>query len=60
VRTNIVLFSHPNAGGFLRWLAGEGVLGVTLGPGVVRFVTHCDIDDDQIERAVKAIHGAPA
>jgi threonine aldolase len=60
VHTNIVLFAHPNAAGFLRWLAGEGVLGVTLGPGIVRFVTHADVDDDQIDRAVKAILGAPA
>jgi threonine aldolase len=60
VHTNVVLFSHTNPAGLLRWLAGEGVLGVTLGPGIVRFVTHHDVDDDQIDRAVKAIQGAPA
>jgi threonine aldolase len=60
VRTNIVLFSHPSPIELLSWLAGEGVLGVTLGPGIVRFVTHLDVDDDQIDRAVKAVRGAPA
>jgi threonine aldolase len=60
VHTNIVLFSHPSPVELLTWLAGEGVLGVTLGPGIVRFVTHLDVDDDQIDRAVKAVLGAPA
>jgi threonine aldolase len=60
VHTNIVLFTHPRPIELLGWLADQGVRGVTLGPGVVRFVTHCDVDDDQIERAVKAVLGAPA
>jgi threonine aldolase len=59
VRTNIVLFDHPEPVELLRWLAGEGVLAVTLGPRLVRLVTHCDVDDDQVDRAVKALLGAP-
>jgi threonine aldolase len=32
---------------------------VTLGPQVVRFVTHCDVDDAGVRRAVAAIRRAP-
>jgi hypothetical protein len=32
---------------------------VTLGPGTVRFVTHCDVDDAGIAMAVDAIRRAP-
>ena len=59
VATNVVLFSHPDPVGLLAWLAGEGVHAVTLGPGVVRMVTHVDVDDDDIERASQAIRKAP-
>jgi threonine aldolase len=59
VRTNIVLFTHPRPVELLGWLARQGVWGVTLGPGVVRFVTHCGLDDDQVDRAVKAVLSAP-
>jgi hypothetical protein len=42
----------------LRYLDGEGIRGVTVAPGIVRFVTHLDVDDDDIERACVAIKGA--
>lgn len=58
--TNVVVFTHPDPAGLLEYLAGEGIWGVTLGPGVVRFVTHLDVDDDDIDRAVAAITKAPA
>jgi threonine aldolase len=57
--TNIVLFRHDDPRALLSYLAGEGVLGVTLGPGLVRLVTHVDVDDEGIDRAVAAIKGAP-
>jgi threonine aldolase len=60
VCTNIVLFEHPAPVDLLRHLADHGVWGVTLGPGIVRFVTHLDVDDEQVDRAVKAILEAPA
>lgn len=59
VRTNMVIFRHPDANGLLRHLAGEGVDAGTIEPGVVRLVTHHDVDDDGVERAGKAIGTAP-
>ena len=40
-------------------LAGEGVFAGTIAPGVMRLVTHADIDDDGVERAAKALATAP-
>ena len=59
VRTNCVAFSHPAPLALLGHLAGEGVLAGTIAPGVVRLVTHHDVDDDGVERAVKALATAP-
>jgi len=59
VRTNIVTWSHPRAEKVLAHLGGKGVLGGTIGPGVLRLVTHFDVDDDGLARAVAAIRGAP-
>jgi threonine aldolase len=59
-RTNVVLFSHPDPAALLAYLAGEGVGAVTLGPRLIRMVTHADVDDDGIERAVDAIQRAPS
>jgi threonine aldolase len=59
VRTNIVTFRPPNTPAVLAHLAAEGVRGATIGPGVVRLVTHHDVDDEDIERACKAVAGAP-
>ena len=39
---------------------GEGVLAGTIAPGVVRLVTHHDVDDEGLERALAALAGAPA
>ena len=36
-----------------------GVPPVTLGPGIVRLMTHHGIDDDSLARAVAAIEAAP-
>ncbi len=60
VRTNVVTWTHPRAEMVLSHLAGEGVLGGTIGPGVLRLVTHFDVDDHGLARAVAAIRGAPA
>jgi threonine aldolase len=59
VTTNVVLFSHPDPGKLLAALAERGVGAVTLGPGTVRLMTHADIDDAALERAVVAIRDAP-
>jgi threonine aldolase len=59
VRTNIVVFRHPDAEKVIEHLAADGVLAVPLGPGRIRLVTHLDVDDPGIERACRALAGAP-
>ena len=59
VQTNIVNFTHPDTPALLAHLEAEGVLAGTIAPGVARFVTHADVDDDGIDRAAKAIASAP-
>jgi threonine aldolase len=59
ITTNIVTWTHPRAEKVLTHLAGKGVLGGTIAPGVLRLVTHFDVDDDGLARAVAAIAGAP-
>jgi threonine aldolase len=59
VRTNIVVFPHCNADAALAHLAANGVLAGTIAPGVIRLVTHHDVDDDGVERARAAIATAP-
>jgi threonine aldolase len=55
VVTNIVTWRHPEPDAVLAHLRGEGVLVGTIAPGVLRIVTHHDVDDDGVERAMKAI-----
>ena len=59
VVTNMVIFRHPAPDELLAHLRTEGVLAGTIAPGVVRFVTHNDVDDDGVERAAKAVAAAP-
>ena len=59
VQTNIVVFRHGDADALLAHLESEGVRVGTIAPGVVRLVTHADVDDEGIERALKAIASAP-
>ncbi len=59
VRTNIVTFDHPAPDKLLAHLEANGVLAHTIAPGTVRFVTHHDVDDAGIERAVAALADAP-
>jgi threonine aldolase len=58
IRTNVVTWRHRRALDVVDHLASEGVLAGTIAPGVVRLVTHCDVDDDGVERACKAISSA--
>ena len=60
VQTNIVTWRHDAPAAVLEHLRAEGVLAGTIAPGVLRFVTHHDIDDDDVERAIKAVASAPA
>jgi threonine aldolase len=59
VRTNLVVFRPPDSDGLLAHLDAHGIRAGTLAPGVVRLVTHRDVDDADIERACKAIAVAP-
>ncbi|MEM4780200.1 MAG: GntG family PLP-dependent aldolase [Halalkalicoccus sp.] len=60
--TNIVLVdcagSDHTAAEFLDACEAEGVLGVTFGEHVVRFCTHWDVDEADVEEAVAAVERA--
>ena len=56
--TNMVIFHHPDPATLLEKLRADGVLAGTLAPGIVRFVTHHDVDDAGLEKALKAISAA--
>jgi threonine aldolase len=60
VRTNIVVFHHRSPGALLAHLQGRGVLAHVIAPARVRLVTHRDVDDAGIERALTALADAPA
>ena len=58
VRTNIVIASLGDPGSADRILAelrGHGVLAGPMGPGRIRFVTHLDVDDRGLDRAIDAL-----
>jgi threonine aldolase len=59
VPTNIVVFSHDDTDSLLAHLGANGVLAGTIAPGVVRLVTHRDVDDAGLERVAKALAAAP-
>jgi threonine aldolase len=54
VQTNMVVFDAGDSMAFIRALRSEGVLAGPMSPTAVRFVTHKDVDDAQIERAIAA------
>lgn len=58
VQTNMVLFdanrAGVDAGAMIRGLRREGVLAGLIGPGMLRFVTHKDVNEQGIDKAVKA------
>jgi threonine aldolase len=59
VHTNMVLIEVPDPAGLLTHLADHGVLAVPGSSRSVRLVTHADVDDADIDRAVVAIEAAP-
>jgi len=59
VLTNVVTFCHEAPGSVIDHLARAGVRAGTIAPGVVRLVTHHDVDDQDVARAVKALADAP-
>lgn len=59
VRTNMVVFAHPEPGALIDHLAAHGVLAGTVAPRTMRLVTHHDVDDAHVERARRALASAP-
>ena len=59
VRTNIVTWHHHDTAAVVGHLESEGIRVSTLAPGLLRLVTHHDVDDHGLERAAKAISSAP-
>ena len=59
VRTNIVTFTHVQPEKLLAHLEGHGVLAHAIAPETMRFVTHHDVDDAGVTRAIGALQDAP-
>jgi threonine aldolase len=59
VRTNVVTFTHAQPEKLLAHLEGQGVLAHAIAPGTLRLVTHRDVDDDGVARAIAALDDAP-
>ena len=57
--TNVVAFRPPDAARLLEHLRQAGIRAGLLAPGVVRFVTHLDVDDADTSQAVAALASAP-
>jgi threonine aldolase len=60
VRTNIVTFTHVDPDALLAHLRSRGVLAGTIAPHTVRLVTHHDVYDDGLARALGALTSAPS
>jgi len=61
VETNIVIFALAddiNPQEFLKKLADAGVKGISFGGQNIRFVTHLDFDDNQLEKLEKVLMGS--
>lgn len=59
VHTNIVRIAHPDPAGLVEHLHAAGVLAAPTSASMVRLVTHVDVDDADIDRAVAALGEAP-
>jgi threonine aldolase len=60
VETNMVMaevVGPESAEGVVEALRRRGVLAGTMGPGRIRFVTHLDVGDGGIDRAVETLRG---
>jgi threonine aldolase len=53
--TNLVLLRVPDAAGVAAAAAEQGVLVAVMGPGLVRLVTHLDVDDAAVARAAQVL-----
>ncbi len=55
VHTNIAVLAVADAPQVAMRAAEQGVLVSALGPGMLRVVTHLDVDDDDIDRAIAVL-----
>jgi threonine aldolase len=55
VTTNVVVFALPDAPKFVEHLHANGVLAGTIAPGVVRLMTHLDVDDAAVAHAIASV-----
>jgi threonine aldolase len=55
VETNIVVLDVADAAAVAVGAAEQDVLVSALGPRLLRLVTHLDVDDDAIERAIAVL-----
>ena len=56
--SNMVYVRVPDAPGWVATLETRGVRGIALAWDRVRLVTHLDVDDAGVERAIEASGGA--
>jgi threonine aldolase len=56
-QTNIVIFPCADTDALLAHLAANGVLAGTIAPGIVRLVTHHDVDDAGVAHASEVLKG---
>ena len=59
VRTNCVVFRHHDTPALLAHLAAHDILAGTIAPNTVRFMTHLDVDDADVEVVRTTLAGAP-
>jgi len=59
VLTNVVVFRHRDPDALLAHLAARGVRAGLIGPGQVRLMTHLDVTDEGLDRAITALADAP-
>jgi len=59
VMTNIVTCRHDRPDVLIGHLESHGIRAGTIAPGVIRLVTHKDVDDEGVERTLAAIATAP-
>jgi threonine aldolase len=59
VQTNIVRIRHDDPRALIHHLAERDVLAVPGSADTVRLVTHADVDDGDVDRAVAAMEAAP-
>ncbi len=57
--TNLIVFPHRDPEGLLNHLETDGILAGTIAPGIVRFVTHRGVDDEDVSVVIESVRRAP-